>query len=83
MYFTAKIRAKAVHIRYNENGELLKRELLNNDFVEKVIKLDRILSFTEDYLFVQCPHDTVEIWEYQGGLKEVKEKLREVVSVIE
>jgi len=83
MYFTAKIRARSVHIRYDEDGELIKRDLPNNRLVEKVIKLDRILSFTEDHLFVQCPHDSVEVWEYEGNLEGVKAKLRATGSLIE
>lgn len=76
MYFTAKIKARSVHIRYDNDGELVARVLPERDFVEKVIKLDRILSFTEDHLFVACPHDTVEVWEYQGNLTDVKKALQ-------
>lgn len=76
-YFTAKIKARAVHIGYDADGEIIKRELNRTQFVEKVIKLDRILSFTDDHLFVACPHDTVEVWEYEGDLTSVKAHLRE------
>jgi len=76
MYFTAKIRARRVHIGYDADGEPVRRDLPERDFVEKVIKLDRILSFTEDHLFVACPHDTVEVWEYESNLTEVKKALQ-------
>ncbi len=76
MYFTAKIKARHVHIGYDDNGELVKRPLPERGYVEKVIKLDRILSFTEDHLFVACPHDTVEVWEYESNLAEVKKILQ-------
>lgn len=76
MYFTAKIKARSVQIRYDADGQLVTRDLPEHDFVEKVIKLDRILSFTEDHLFVACPHDTVQVWEYQGNLTEVKKALQ-------
>lgn len=74
-YFTARIRARAVQLGYDSEGKPIRKEF-KKDFVEKVIKLDRILSFTEDHLFVACPHDTVEIWEYEGDLAGVKNHLR-------
>ncbi len=74
-YFTARIRARSVHIGYDDQGQLIKRDLPESDFVEKIIKLDRILSFTEDHLFVACPHDTVQVWDYEGNLAEVKQRL--------
>jgi hypothetical protein len=75
-YFTARIRARSLRIGYDENGDIIAKDLNKKDFVEKVIKLDRILSFTDDHLFVACPHNTVEVWEYEGDLKMVKERLR-------
>jgi uncharacterized protein YcgI (DUF1989 family) len=74
-YFTARIRARTVHIGYDQNGDLITRDLNKTEFVEKVIKLDRILSFTDDHLFVACPHNTVQVWDYEGDLKTVKEQL--------
>lgn len=75
-YFTAKIRARTVHIGYDDQGQLIKQDLPVTDFVEKVIRLDRILSFTEDHLFVACPHDTVQVWDYEGGLDDVQKRLQ-------
>lgn len=75
-YFTARIRARTVHIGYDNNGELIKKELGTTEFVEKVIRLDRILSFTDDHLFVDCPHNTVQVWDYEGDLSVVKEHLK-------
>lgn len=74
-YFTAKIRARSVHIGYDDQGKIIKQDMPETDFVEKVIKLDRILSFTEDHLFVACPHDTVQVWDYEGNLEDVKKRL--------
>lgn len=74
-YFTARIRARSVHLGYDAQGQLIKQELPESEFVEKVIKLDRILSFTQDHLFVACPHDTVQVWDYEGDLVDVKQRL--------
>jgi len=82
-YFTARIRARSVRIGYDQNGNLIAKDLNKTEFIEKVIKLDRILSFTDDHLFVSCPHQTVEVWEYEGDLKTVKEQLRSRDLLIE
>ncbi|WP_374638741.1 hypothetical protein [Agrobacterium salinitolerans] len=76
-YFTARIRARTVHVGYDEQGELITRPMNKVDYVEKVIRLDRILSFTDDHLFVACPHNTVQVWDYEGDLGTVKSYLKE------
>ena len=75
-YFTARIRARSVHLGYDEHGDLITRDFNKTEFVEKVIKIDRILSFTDDHLFVACPHDTDQVWDYEGDLSTVKEHLK-------
>lgn len=75
-YFTARIRARTVYLGYNADGEKIKVDLNRSEYIEKVIKLDRILSFAEDHIFVACPHDTVEVWDYEGDLSMVKEYLK-------
>ncbi len=74
-YFTARIRARTIMIGYDAEGNRITRPANKTEFVEKVIKLDRILSFTDDHLFVACPHDTVEVWDYEGDLAKVKQYL--------
>lgn len=76
MYITARIRAENVFHGYDENREMIVRNHAPGDFVEKVIKLDRILSFTDKYIFIECPHDTVQTWEYEGSLDGIKAQLR-------
>lgn len=75
-YFTARVRARTVHIGYDENGDLISRNMNKTEFIEKVIKLDRILSFADDHMFVACPHNTVQVWDYEGNIAEVKKHLK-------
>lgn len=76
IYFTARIRARTIYIGYDDEGNRISRDAYKTEFIEKVIRLDRILSFTDDHLFVSCPHDTVEVWDYEGDLSTVKENLK-------
>jgi hypothetical protein len=75
-YISARVRPEKVYLGYNENDELVTRPMPNTEFVEKVIRIDRILSFTEKYIFIECPHETVQTWEYEGSLEDIKTRLR-------
>lgn len=78
MYITARIRAEKTYHGYDENRQMIVDDNVRDDFVEKVIRLDRILSFTDKYIFIECPHNTVQTWEYEGSLEEIKAQLRGV-----
>ncbi|SEG74746.1 hypothetical protein SAMN04488115_111130 [Bosea lathyri] len=82
MYIALKIRAKSVYHGYDEDGKLIIDPVPSANFVEKIIKLDRILSFTEDYIFIECPHDTVQTWEYEGSIDDIKGKLTSIGALI-
>ncbi|MBK3745551.1 hypothetical protein G3A39_41050 [Paraburkholderia aspalathi] len=82
MYISAKIRPLEAYHGYDENHEAIIKNVSKEDFVEKLIRLDRVLSFTEDYIFLECPHNTVQTWHYQGGLDFIKEKLKSVGVLI-
>jgi hypothetical protein len=75
-YITARVRPEKVFLGYDENDEIVTRPMPNKEFVEKVIRIDRILSFTENYIFIECPHETVQTWEYEGSLEDIKSRLR-------
>ena len=75
MYITLKIRAKTAYHGYDADNKLITSPVGSTEFVEKIIRLDRILSFTEEYVFIECPHDTVQTWEYEGSIADIKQKL--------
>lgn len=75
-YITARVRPEKVYLGYDEDNQIVTSQLSNKEFVEKVIRVDRILSFTENYIFIECPHDTVQTWEYEGSLEDIKSRLR-------
>jgi hypothetical protein len=83
MYITARIRADRVFHGYDSDRNIVTSDLAKTEFVEKVIKIDRILSITENYIFIECPHETVQTWEYEGSLAEMKERLRSAGLLIE
>lgn len=75
-YIVAKIKATQVYHGYDAERNLIINPIKAAGFIEKIIRLDRILSFTEDYIFLTCPHGTVQTWEYEGTLEDIKAQLR-------
>lgn len=74
-YFAAHVRPTKSYHGHDADRSPIIHQLPKQEFVEKIIRLDRVLSFTEEYIFIECPHDTVQTWEYQGSLSEMKAKL--------
>lgn len=82
-YITARIRPERVYHGYSSERETVVDDLPHEEFVEKVIKIERILSFTEDHIFIECPHNTVQTWEYEGSLADIKSRLRAAGMLID
>jgi hypothetical protein len=74
MFFSAFVRPTKVYHGYDEANTMIIENLPPRDFVEKLIRVDRVLSFTEDYIFIDCPGDVAQTWEYQGDLASLKAK---------
>lgn len=82
-YISIRIRPDRVFHGYDENRTLIVDKMPASAFVEKVIKIERILSVTEDYIFIETPHDTVQTWEYEGDLAEIKRRLAKAGVLID
>ena len=82
-YISARIRPIKVYHGYSADRELIVDDLPTREFAEKVIKIERILSLTEEYIFIECPHNTVQTWEYEGTLSDIKMQLRTAGMLIE
>lgn len=81
-FITARVRPERVFHGYDDGKQAVINKLPNQDFVEKVIRVDRILSFTEDYIFIECPHGTAQTWEYEGNLDSIKTQLRAATMLV-
>lgn len=74
-YISARIKPAKVYHGYTDDRQLIVDDVPSDGFVEKVIKIDRILSITAKYIFIETPHDTVQTWEYEGGFESMKKKM--------
>jgi len=77
-YITLTVRPTSVSLGYAPNGEKIVKTFAEGEFdwEEKVIRLDRILSFVDGILLIECPHNTFQEWDYKGSLEDVKRALQ-------
>jgi hypothetical protein len=76
-FITLRVRPNKTIHGYDKENQPVAEEHPGSGFVEKVIAVDRILSFTEDNLYITVPHGRVQTWSYEGSLESVKSQLAE------
>ena len=74
-YIDLEVRAAFIIHGYDENNKEIEEVLDEQDYVRKLISVNRIQSATEQYLLVNSNHGRVIYWEYKTSLDELKEKL--------
>jgi len=76
-FITLRVRPNKTIHGNDEKHPPIAEEIHEEGFVEKVIAVDRVLSFTEDTLYITVPHGRVQTWDYEGSLESVKSQLAE------
>jgi hypothetical protein len=66
--------AIVMHGYTNDNKEIVD-EIKDEEFVEKLIAVERIQSVSEKYVLVSSSHGRVLYWEYEGDLASIKTRL--------
>ena len=74
-FISLRVRPDRTYHGYSADNTAITEEVVGSTFVEKVIAVDRILSITEDYVFITTTHGRVQIWSYEGSLSAVKDRL--------
>lgn len=67
---------------YNADNTEIFEEHHDQEFVEKLIAIDRIQSATEKYLLVTSSHGRVMYWEYDISLSQLSDMLSSAGLVI-
>lgn len=65
--------AYIVHGFDEDNREI--REPGNDDFMTKLVAIERTQSISEQYLLVSGSHGRMMYWEYRDGLASLRERL--------
>lgn len=74
-FISLRVQPARTYHGYTDENHLIAEDIVDADFVEKVIAIDRILSITEDYVFITTTHGRVQTWNYEGSLAFVKDRL--------
>lgn len=75
-FISLKVRAAFMVHGYDEQNREVVEQLNEPEFVEKLVRLERIQSVSEKYVLVTSSHGRVVYWEYEGGLVALKARLR-------
>lgn len=74
-FISLRVQPARTYHGYTDDNQLIVDDVADAEFVEKVIAIDRILSITEDYVFITTTHGRVQTWSYEGSLALVKDRL--------
>lgn len=74
-FISLRVRNSLVMHGYADDNSEIVAEVKDEEFVEKLIAIDRIQSVSEKYLLVSSSHGRMLYWEYEGTLASVKARL--------
>lgn len=74
--------AFTVHGYDKDNQEIIENASEEN-FVNKLISVDRIQSISEQYILVTSSHTRVMYWEYDCSMQELEQRLAKADLIIE
>jgi len=60
---------------FDENNKEIIENIAEEQFVKKLISINRIQSISEKYILVTSSHTRVMYWEYKLSMQELNEKL--------
>ena len=74
-YIELHVRTAMVVHGYNDDNWEVTEKLQEENYVKKMIAVDRIQSFSAEFLLVNASHGRVMYWEYQEDYDEVRTRL--------
>lgn len=74
-FISLRVRNALVMHGYADDNSEIVEEVKDQQFMEKLIAVERIQSVSENYLLVTSSHGRVLYWEYEGDLASVKARL--------
>jgi len=74
-YIEVEVRTASLIHGYDQNNKEIAENIDEQEFVKKLVSIDRIQSISEQFLLVKASHERIMYWEYRGSLQELKSKL--------
>lgn len=74
-YIDLEVKTAFIVHGFDENNKEIIEDINDEEYMRKIISVDRIQSISEQYLLVNSSHERVMYWEYNDTLENVKKKL--------
>jgi len=81
-FISIRVRNSLVMHGYDDNNVEIVEEIKDEQFMEKLIAVDRIQSVSEKYILVSSSHGRVLYWEYESDLATIKTRLTNAGFVV-
>jgi hypothetical protein len=81
-FISVRVRNALVMHGYTDSNQEIVDEVNDEEFVEKLIAIERIQSVSEKYILVTSSHGRVLYWEYEGDLASIKSRLANAGLVV-
>lgn len=75
-FISLKVRAAFVVHGYDEQNREVIEQQADPDFVEKLVRVERIQSISEKYVLVTASHGRLAYWEYAEEFVSLKARLQ-------
>lgn len=81
-YIEIEVRTALIVHGYDDENNEIEQEINEQEYMTKLVSIERIQSVSEKYLLVTASHERVMYWEYKGTLKEIKSRLERAGAII-
>jgi hypothetical protein len=81
-FISVRVRNSIVMHGYADNNTEIVEEIKDDEFVEKLVAIERIQSVSEKYILVSSSHGRVLYWEYEGDFASIKTRLTDASLVV-
>jgi hypothetical protein len=81
-FISLRVRNSLVMHGYSEDNTEITEVIEGEEFIEKLVAVERIQSVSEKYLLVSSSHGRVLYWEYEGGLAAIRQRLETAGLVV-
>lgn len=83
MYIKLSIGSYTIHHGYDENNKEIVEKVEVEQYMDKIIKVDRIQSYTEKTVLISSGFGREMYWEYAGGLELIEKRLKNLGLLVD
>ncbi|MEH0154907.1 hypothetical protein V6R21_12250 [Limibacter armeniacum] len=74
-FLEVEVKTAMIFHGFDGNNKEIIEEVVEENFMKKLVAVGRIQSISEQYLLVTSSHGRVMYWEYKGTMEDLKQRL--------